>query len=39
LCPTPFEIILYAVGAVALISIVIGAAAFITAAITDRRRS
>jgi hypothetical protein len=34
----PLEILLYAVGVVALISIVIGAVAFIRAAITDRRR-
>jgi hypothetical protein len=37
--PDAIEIVLYAIGVVALISIVIGVAALITAAIPDRRRS
>ena len=37
--PDPIEIVLYAVGVVALVSIVIGAMAFIRAAIADRAAS
>jgi hypothetical protein len=36
--PDPIEIVLYAVGVVALASIVIGVAVFIMVAIADRRR-
>jgi hypothetical protein len=36
--PEPIEIVLYAVGVVALVSVVIGAIAFVKAEFTDRRR-
>jgi hypothetical protein len=36
--PDPIEIVLYAVGAVALIVAVIAAVAFVWAVVTDRRR-
>ena len=36
--PEPIEIILYAIGAVALVIAVIGAIVFVRAVITERRR-
>jgi hypothetical protein len=36
--PEPIVIILYAIGVVVLVSIIIGVVAFISAAITHRRR-